>query len=189
MRSCGNWLLTVKDLLTLKSVCVLRAPRSAGQLPRLCRLNSPNTCLLFPPSKLPKSKSAQLRRCLWACSEQTQHCLMCDVHYSAVSSTERQSSPGPRGDPVGMLVHRCKGYFSSGIPQSNICICTHTLTYIRKSPHPPRYAVWGHYVISLSAFVLTPPPPNLNQCGPEGPLATVSRLSPPSSSSALQLQS
>lgn len=84
MCSCGNWLLTVKDLLTLKSVvCVLRAPCSAGQLLRLCRFNSPNTCLLFPPSKLQKSKSALPRRCLWACSEQRQLCLMCDVHYAA----------------------------------------------------------------------------------------------------------
>lgn len=83
VRSCGNWLLTAKDLLTLKSVaCVLRATHSVGQLQQLRQYNFPNS-LLFPSSKLQKSKSALLRRCLSACSEQTQCCLMCGVHYAA----------------------------------------------------------------------------------------------------------
>lgn len=97
----GNWLLTVKDLLTLKSVvCALRAPCSLGQLQRLRWFTSPNMCLLFSPSELQKPKCALLRRRLGACSQPTQRCLMCDVHYpAAYSSACRKSLPGPRGDP------------------------------------------------------------------------------------------
>lgn len=99
--SCGNWLLTVKDLLTLKPVvCALRAPCCLGQLQQLRWFNSPKPCLLFPPSELQKSKCALLPHSLRACSEQTQRCLMCAVYYPAAYSTAcRKSLPGPRGDP------------------------------------------------------------------------------------------
>lgn len=100
--SCGNWLLTVKDLLTLKSVvCTLRAPCSLGQLQRLRWFESPNTCLLFPPSDLQKSRCAERRRGLGASSQQTQRRLMRDVCYPAAHSTAcGKSLPGPGGVPA-----------------------------------------------------------------------------------------
>lgn len=104
VRSCGNWLLTAKDLLTLKSVaCVLCAAHSVGQLQQLRQYNSPNS-LLFPPSKLQKSKSALLWRRLSACSEQTQalfdvwRAFCCCIVYSEkiITWTKRRSSRNAR---------------------------------------------------------------------------------------------